>query len=117
MTWTVGSGDVGIFSYTITGNKMTVSFDIATTTVGGTPSSKLQIAIPGGVTVATKTGGGSWIQTCWAIDNGTQGATVCSVDSAGTTINVFESDQTGGSTWAASTDNTRVAGVIVFEIE
>jgi hypothetical protein len=116
MTWTVESGDQDIFQYTITGDVMTVSFDIATTTVGGTLDTQLEIAIPGGVTVATPTGGGSWIQTCWRIDNTTEAATVCSVDSAGTQINVFHSDNTT-TTWAASTNASRVAGVITFQIE
>ena len=53
MTVTVGAGDVVTFAYIITGKMMTVSFNIFGITIGGTPSTTVNIAIPAGKT-ATK---------------------------------------------------------------
>src|SRR3990167_787127 len=53
MTWTVDAGDVVTYAYTIINKVMTVLFYIDPTTVGGTPSTSLQIAIPANKT-ATK---------------------------------------------------------------
>lgn len=47
MTWTVIAAGVTTYSYTLVGRTMTFSFSI-TGTVGGTPNTLLQIAIPDG---------------------------------------------------------------------
>ena len=52
MTWTVGSGDVTTLQYHKDGTKMTVSFYLALTSVGGVLDTSLQIPIPGGFTAA-----------------------------------------------------------------
>jgi hypothetical protein len=54
MTWTVDSGDVTTMSYTLVGTTMVLSFFLTSTSVGGTPDSVLQIAIPGGFTAVSR---------------------------------------------------------------
>lgn len=53
MTWTVASGDVAIDKYIQRGATLQLFFTANTTTVGGTPSSELRKAIPGGFTAAS----------------------------------------------------------------
>src|SRR5690606_17792274 len=50
-TWTVAEADQNTYAYQIDGNKMTVSFDIRTSTVASSPT-QLRIAVPGGRTIA-----------------------------------------------------------------
>ena len=94
------------------GDKMTVCWDIRTSTVGGTPSNVLNIAVPGGVTVA---GTGTFLGTGWNDQNGTQSTGTVSLDGGGT--NIFNFVQAATATaWTASTDTTRVIGSITFSI-
>ncbi len=110
MTWTVASGDVTTFAYSIVGKLMFVSVQILTTTVGGTPNTQLQITIPAGKT-ATKT----MRNLCHVIDNGTNQTGVLAVTAGATVITVRAA--VNNPNWAASTDNTGVLGQIVFEID
>ena len=107
MTWTVASGDVQTYAYTILNKAMTVSFSIITSTVGGTPDTTLRIAIPAGKT-ATK----AMFNPCRVNDNGTVKPGYASVGASGTVINI---DLTSGN-FAAATDATSVSGEITFEI-
>lgn len=50
MTWTLTSGDQLTFAYIKVAKTMIVSAYLTTTSVGGTPDTLLQIAIPGGHT-------------------------------------------------------------------
>lgn len=52
MTWTVSSGNVTNFQYALVGKTMQINWSIVSTTIGGTPSSTLTIAVPGGFTIA-----------------------------------------------------------------
>lgn len=55
MTWTVTSGQQLTYSYILSGHVMTISFAISPSTLGGTPSNYLYIAIPAGKTAIKKT--------------------------------------------------------------
>lgn len=46
MTWTVASGDQVAFQYQQRGNRLDVHIHLETTTIGGTPSTILQITMP-----------------------------------------------------------------------
>lgn len=108
MTWTVASGDVETFAYTIINKLMTVVFKINTTTVGGTPSTTLKITVPASK-VATKT----IYNTCYILDNGVRSIATCYAASGSVSINIERADVAN---WTASTDNTYVYGQITFEI-
>jgi hypothetical protein len=109
MTWTVESGDVATYAYIINGKTMTVAFGISGTTVGGTPASTLQIAIPASK-VSTK---GMSNALSLAIDNTTAREGRVTVSAGGTVISCTLTSQ---SEWSASTNNTAVFGQITFEI-
>lgn len=106
MTWTLTSGDVGISKWVQIGKTMHVHLVITTTTVGGTPSTGLRVAIPGGVTVSGASRG-----VYWYSDNGTEGF-------GGYVVNptYIEFFKAGGGNWAASTNNTSIFASVVFEI-
>jgi len=53
-TWTLTSGDVIAYEYSVVNKIMTLVFSLNTTTVGGTPNTDLRVAIPGGF-IGTKT--------------------------------------------------------------
>jgi hypothetical protein len=61
MTWTVQSGDMEVARYAQVGNK-TILFQlgILTTTIGGTPNTRLQRAVFGGVAARTSGGVGQY---------------------------------------------------------
>jgi hypothetical protein len=108
MTWTVASGDVTTSAYSITGKRMTWAFQIDTTTVGGTPSNELRIAIPGSKT-ATKT----MSNAVQLLDNNTYVSGFCFVLAGETTLRIRRSDNAN---FTASTNLTYVNGQITFEI-
>lgn len=107
MTWTVESADRDIMGYRLVGKFLHVTFHVATTTVGGTPSTVLQIgnAQWGGFTAALS------YHTGWALDNGTPQTNL--VTPNGTVIQNWVVS-TGN--WTASTNNTLVSGTILFEV-
>lgn len=109
MTWTVGSIDQVTLAYMIVGHTMTVAFYIDTSTVGGTPSTELRIAVPGGYTIAGRT----MRSAGFASDNGTIGPCMVQAGVGQTFLQIFNSTFTP---WAASTDTTMVSGQITFSI-
>lgn len=112
-TWTVGSGDVATYAYLLVGKTMTVSFNIQNSSVGGTPSSELRIAIPAGQTSVA----GKVIDSLIRISDAGAALTTgyCEVGSGATAIQCFK-DLTGVSNWSAATDTTIVIGQITFEV-
>ena len=109
MTWTVDSGDVTTNAYIQIGKTITYTFYLVNTSVGGTPNSALQIAIPNSQAAAKTMGG-----VCRISDNGgafTAGFIV--VPSGGGVIQIQKID---GSNWNASTNTTIVMGQITFEV-
>lgn len=109
MTWTVASGDVTTYEYRIIGKTMTVNFYIATSTVGGTPDTKLLILIPQARVASKRTR-----IACFTSDNGTDRASLCEVLASGTTIGILATEASAN--WTAQTDTAYVAGSITFEI-
>lgn len=107
MTWTVDNADESV-KYVEHGKTMIVVADIRTSTVGGTPSSALRIAVPNGRTAALGTG------TFAYSDNGTPGTGWWQIDGTGAYIELYKSFSTPN--WAASTNATAVLGTFVFEI-
>lgn len=108
MTWTVASGDVITYAYLIEGKKMTVAFDIQDSTIEGTPSNILKIAIP-----ASKTATKSMLTLCRLYDNSASVVGFASVSASGTTINICRLDSAN---YTAGTNTNVVQGEIVFEI-
>ena len=109
MTWTVESADVLTYAYNIIGKQMTVAFVIGTSTVGGTLSNRLNIAIPASK-VATKR---METRLGQILDAGVASEGFCVVEASGTTIGIFL--QTGGN-FSAGTNNVWATGTITFEI-
>lgn len=109
MTWTVASGDVGDYSYSLKGKEMTVKWYLNTTTVGGTPNNELRIAIP-----ASRVAASPAANVHYYVDNGTRGTGLAQVATAGTTIALFILAATN---WAAATNTTYTFGQITFEIQ
>lgn len=110
-TWTVDSGDVTTYAYTLVGKTMTVMFVINTTDVSAAPA-QLLIAIPGGFTAAKATRTPTNV-----IDAGAAAAVgFAIVQAGGTTINCV-SNAAGGGWTTTALDNTHVFGQIVFEIQ
>lgn len=104
MTWTVAGGDVEYYKYKKVGKIAYVAFKLNTTTVGGTPSTELRIAIP-------YTPTGTFFCAVLASDNGA--ATEIAVGlTASTYLGVTLLD---GTNWAAATNTTSLVGTIVYE--
>jgi hypothetical protein len=107
MTWTVDSGDVTTMAYTLIGTTMIVSFFLVNTTVGGTPSSTLQIAIPGGYSGVKR------MRTpINVLNNATQSTGLAEVQASQTDIYLYV--DFAASNWVAGA--TDVYGQITFEV-
>jgi hypothetical protein len=109
MTWTVASGDVDTYAYMLDGRIMTVVWYMQTTTVGGTPNTTLQIAVPNSLTAAKRV-----LNPFIYNDNG-GGNTMgfAEVASSGVVIQLFKLT---AANWSAATDATKVFGQISFEV-
>lgn len=110
MTWTVASGDVATYAYKVIGKIMIVTFSIIDSTVGGTPDTLLQIAIPASKTAAKICYGALFVK-----DNGTTGMGTCYVQSGAGNDKIY-CQKSDGTNWSAATNTTAVAGTIIFEI-
>lgn len=114
MTWTVAAGDVTSITWQIAGKDpdnrvMFLQFGLSATTVGGTPSTDLQLTLPGSVTVKRRAMG-----ACYVSDNGTPGAGRWFA-AAGGTIVAFR--RINNANWAAATDATDIEACMVIPIE
>lgn len=110
MTWTVESGDISNFSYQQRGNTLTITLYVDTTTVGGTVSNQLRVAIHGGFAGAKA----SLNQVLYYSDNGTTGVGFVDVADAGTVLRLLKS---GGGNWTLATNNTSVYTTVTIEID
>lgn len=109
MTWTVDSGDVAFNRYTVIGKTLIWEFYYQNTSVGGTPSTILQVTIPTGFTFASAS---HTSPLAVAIDNGAAvSAYVQVVD--GTHLGILKTD---GTAFAAATDATTVAGTLIASV-
>lgn len=106
MTWTVGAGDVSAFTYMLMSKFMLLAFDLATTTIAGTPNTALQITIPGGASAAT-----SIRNQVRALDNAV--TTRAFAFTNGTTVQIYRDDV---AVWTASVDNTAIQGQIAIPL-
>ena len=110
MTWTVAAGDVTTYDYMINGKTMSINVVLVTTTVGGTLSTGLRVAIPASkvsakyVSNLCKNYQGTWVSGSFEIAAG------------GTYIAVFP-DVPQAANWAAGTDNTYIQLSATFEIQ
>lgn len=99
MTWTVILAGQSTFTFSITGKTLTVWFNISGT-VGGTPNTAVQIALPGGFSGAAVTSPGS----CQVFNNGAWVATACQVTAFQSVIQIF-STPAGNVNFTAGTVN------------
>ena len=108
MTWTVASGDVAANRYFIRGATMRWAVRVATSTVGGTPNTSLQVAPPSGYTLASY----GVSPLALVTDNGTsQVGRVLYTNS----VMTFRST-VASANWTASTDLTNVEGELSFRL-
>lgn len=108
MTWTVEAANVVTYKYIIIGNTMIVSVSIASSTVGGTLSNTLSVAIPASKVATNNT------QTVGVLfDNGTEQACRISVAPSGTIIAI---NKIPNANYSAATNNTLVVFTMAFEI-
>lgn len=107
MTWTLTAPDQVALAYRKINKSLLVSFQLVTTTVGGTPNTDLRITIPAGL-IANRTTNG----IIYYSDNGTKGHGISEVNSAGTVIRLLKS---GFTNWSAATNATDIYGQIEFQ--
>ncbi len=106
-TWTVTSGNVVTFAFTLIGKTMKVSVFLSGTTVGAGAGINLIIKIPAGKTAAKRMCQGIGVK-----DNGTTRTGWLEVKAGDNHIYVYSS----GGSWLASSGATDVMGQIEFEI-
>lgn len=111
-TWTVTSGQVTTQSYWLRGRQMTVTFSLDATTVGGTPSTGLQIgaAAWGGFTVRASQFNAP---IAYLLDNSANAPGFLQINSGGTVIRCLKQNL---GNWTASTTATTVYGQITFGV-
>ncbi len=107
MTWTVGSLDQITLAYTLAGDIVTVTFVLTATTVGGTPSTMLQITLP------FSASNHQFCNTYVYQDNGGSAtAGLAQIVSGDNTIRLYTA---GFASWTAATNNTSVYGQISYQ--
>jgi hypothetical protein len=109
MTWTVAEADVTTFAFTVEGKRMIIVFTINTTSVGGTPSSDLRIAVPAGKLAAKEAWG-----VLTTLEAGTYAPGHVLISAGGTQLRC---SKVNFANWCTSTNTTAVYGSIVFEIQ
>ena len=109
MSWTLASGDRVNSGYRLTRNRMHYYFQIATSSVGGTPNTTLRIGNGewGGFTATAQL----FARAAYANDNGSVIEALLS--SNGTNI---EATRNAGGNWSAATDTTYLYGQIDFPV-
>ena len=110
MTWTVAIGNVVNVEYTVIGKQMTLIFVIGNTTIGGTPSAQLRMAVPGGFTIAKAS-----YNTVNIRENGVRMVGMAEA-SAGLTFISFYRDVAIATNWTLSAGNADMYGQITFEV-
>jgi hypothetical protein len=113
MTWTVDSTDINI-RYLVFGKTMILALRLAQTTVGGTVSNELRVAIPGGKTV--KSGANIWSPFIVVDNTHSTGAMQNGLAVAASGSSYISLFKFGYTDWTLSTNNTDLAGQIIFEI-
>lgn len=106
MVWTVGSGDVSVSRYQLTGDGLYWFFIFDTTSVSGTPSTDLIVTIPGGFTAVS-----SDQVPAILYENAT--FSIGKAFSLGTTVVIRHLDN---SNWSAATNATAMSAFIPIKI-
>ena len=105
--WTVDSGDVTLFRYTLIGKTMIVSIYVQNTDVSATPS-YLAVLIPGGFTAAN---------TTMAFGVGSDAGSLANVQAQVESGTIIKFYKFGAAGWGATSgDNTTVQVTITFEV-
>jgi hypothetical protein len=113
MTWTVDSGDELTHAYYLKGRSLLVAFDLNATTVGGTLSTELRIALPNGYTVSKRV----WGNLARYSDSGGAATSIGILfDNATAFVSCFK-DATQATNWTAATNTTVVEGTFQVEIQ
>lgn len=110
MTWTVASGDQIAYAYLEVGKTMFLSVRLHTTTVGGTPSSELRVAVPNSRTIQSY-GQGAFHY----LDNGTAGTGLWLATASAAYVAFLKNASSAA--WTASTDQTYIYAMCMFEID
>lgn len=107
MTWTVSSGGVTTYSYTLVGRTMLFSFAV-TGTVGGTPNTLLKIAIPDGYIASQAMSGPVTI-----VNGGATSISLATAAASATVIQIGANPATS-SNWSAG--SVSVQGQIALQV-
>lgn len=108
MTWTLTSGDVALNKYIVIGKTVHWHLVLTTTTVGGTASTGLRVALPAGLTLLGASRG-----VYWYVDKTTEGFGGYVVNSS--YVEFFKSNS--AATWDTTAVNqTAIYASITFEI-
>lgn len=109
MTWTVESGDQQSFRYRLDGKTLDLTVDMRTSTIGGSVSNELRVALPASL-VANGTS-----YALAVLDQGSgQSIGLAFVTSGATYVSVRKTDETN---FALSTNGTRVQFTIRMEVQ
>lgn len=108
MTWTVQEADQVTWSYTRVGKTVVLSFVLTSTSIGGTPSTDLYLALPNAFVAATTA-----VAPVLIYDNGTPEIGWATVAADDTKIAVH---RMAGGNFTASANNTKVQGQLVIEV-
>lgn len=112
MTWTVDSGDVLAERWELNGRRVTAFLALQTTSVGGTLSTALQVALPNGWTAAFA---GEGYNAVRASDNNAAYANGLAIATS-TVIQVYK-DLGAGTNWSAATNSTHIYFTVSFEVQ
>jgi hypothetical protein len=108
MTVTVASGDQVTYAYMLIGKTMKVSLVLNTFTIGGTPNTIVQVAIPGGFT-ATKAMGGP----VFLVNNNVEEVGRWEVAASGT---VMQFRRLASANWTTAADVAYLRADVAFEV-
>lgn len=107
--WTVGSGDVEFYGYTLLNRTMTVSFRLITTSVIAVVGNELRIAIPNGKIASQPMANPVYLFDAGAAANG-----FATVEAASTYITIR---RLNAANFTASANATEVKGQITFMVD
>jgi hypothetical protein len=111
MTWTVESGDVNIYEYTIIDKTMWLNCTIDASTVGGTVDYALRVAIPASKTLAKgfETTALCYNGTAWKLG-------IVEGGTSGTYVSVYYATSEEDTKWSLSTNGVYIRFCVVLHI-
>ena len=109
MTWTVESADQETFTYQQRGKTVKIWLSVNTTTIGGTPSTTLMVALPNSFVSSVLT----YMPVSVVVDAGTAALGVA-VTGAGGTLLAF--NRADGGSFSAATNTTVIRAVVELEV-